>query len=61
MCNSMDVTSPMTDPWTSQALLHPSQDAVSFRRGFLEGGENNLKKPSTVPVMKLLNQREERP
>lgn len=61
MCNSMDVTSPRTDPWTSQALMHPSQDAVSFRRGFLEGGENNLKKLSAVSVMKLLNRREERP
>lgn len=48
MCNSMDVTSPRTDPWTSQALLHLSQDAVSFRRGFLEGGENNLKKAVNI-------------
>lgn len=57
--NGCDI--PRTDPWTSQALLHLSQDAVSFRRGFLEGGENNLKKLSTFSVMKLLNQREDRP
>ena len=39
----------------------PCQDATSFRRGFLEGGENNLKKLSTVSIMKLSHQGEERP
>lgn len=37
------------------------QDATSFRRGFLEGGENDLKKLSTVSVMKLSHQGEESP